>query len=261
MYLLKEIELIIHTNLYYKLLKKYQLHFSVFFDYSFDTLGHIYWRKKGEESKYAKVIPNAYSIIDKFFGKVNKFADRNDYNLIICSDHGFEKKEKVYQKNFQTINILNLLRELGYYYDIYGIFMTGSVVFRLRPDSTGSLRDFEKAITAINCDGVELFNIKPYENKLIVRINDIFGDDKRLRVNLPNKKSVSLESIIEFNPGHTGSHSDRNGDFIINGPLIKEGIKIKDITPYDIAPTILSLYDQSIPSDFDGRVLKEIFKE
>jgi len=261
MYLLKEIELIIHTNLYYRLLKKYHLHFTVFFDYSFDTLGHIYWRKKGEESKYAKVIPNAYSIIDKFFGKVNKFADRNDYNLIICSDHGFEKKEKVYQKNFQTINILNLLRELGYYYDIYGIFMTGSVVFRLRPDSTGSLRDFEKAITAINCDGVELFNIKPYENKLIVRINDIFGDDKRLRVNLPNKKSVSLESIIEFNPGHTGSHSDRNGVFIIKGPLIKEGIKIKDITPYDIAPTILSLYDQSIPSDFDGRVLKEIFKE
>ena len=261
MYLLKEIELIIHTNLYFKLLKKYHLHFSVFFDYSFDTLGHIYWRKRGEESKYSEVIPNAYRIIDKFFGKVNKFADGNDYNLIICSDHGFEKKEKVHQKNFRTINLLNLLRELGYYYDIYGIYMTESVVFRLRPDSTGSLRDFEEAITTINCDGVELFNIKSYENKLVVRFNDMFGVDKKLRVNLPNKKTVSLESIIDFNPGHTGSHSDRNGVFIVKGPLIKEGIRINDITPYDVTPTILSLYDLSIPTDIDGRVLKEIFKE
>ena len=261
MYLLKEIELIIHTNLYYKLLKKYHLHFSVFFDYSFDTLGHIYWRKKGEESKYSEIIPNAYKIIDKFMGKVNKFADRNDYNLIICSDHGFEKKEKINQKNFRTINILNLLRELGYYYDIYGIYMTESVVFRLRPDSTGSLRDFEKTITTINCDGVKLFNVKSYENKLVVRFNDIFGVNKNLRVSLPNKKTVSLESIIDFNPGHTGSHSENNGVFIVKGPLIKEGIKINDITPYDVTPTILSLYGLSIPSDIDGRVLKEIFKE
>ena len=261
MYLLKEIELIIHTNLFYKLLKKYHLHFSVFFDYSFDTLGHIYWRKKGEEVKYSDVIPNAYRIVDKFFGKINKFGKGNGYTLIICSDHGFEKKEEVHQKNFQSINILNLLRELGYYYDIYGIFMTESVVFRLRPDSTGTLIDFEKAITAIKCEGAELFNIKSYENKIVVRINNMYGDNKSLKVNLPNKKTVSLESIIDFNPGHTGSHSNRNGVFIVKGPTIKEGNRINDITQYDITPTILSLYDLSIPSDIDGRVLKEIFKD
>jgi len=261
MYLLKELELIIHTNLYYRLLKKYSLDFSVFFDYSFDTLGHIYWRKKGEESKYSEVVPNTYRIIDKFVGKVNNYAKKNNFHLIICSDHGFEKKEKKNQRSYRAINILNLLRELGFYYDVYGIYMTESVVFRLRPDSTGSLRDFEKAVESIRCEGVELFKIKSYENKLIIRINDVFGDNKSLKVDLPNKKTVSLDSIIDFNPGHTGSHSNDNGVFIVNGPHIREGFRIKEITPYDVTPTILALCNQPLPSDIDGMVIKEVFKE
>jgi len=261
MHLLKELELIIHTNLYYRLLKKYSLDFSVFFDYSFDTLGHIYWRKKGEESRYSEVVPNTYRIIDKFVGKVSSYAKKNNFHLIICSDHGFEKKEKKNQRSYRQINILNLLRELGFYYDVYGIYMTESVVFRLRPDSLSSLRDFETAIDSIRCEEVELFTIKSYENKLIIRINDVFGDNKSLKVDLPNKKTVSLDSIIDFNPGHTGSHSKDNGVFIFNGPHIKKGFRTKEITPYDVTPTILALCSQPIPSDIDGRVLKEMFKE
>ena len=261
MYLLKEIEIFIHTNLYLKLLKKYPLDFSVFFDYSFDTLGHIYWRKRGEKSKYSDVLPNAYRIIDKFVGKVNSYAKKNNFHLIICSDHGFEKKEKENQRSYRAINILNLLRELGFYYEVYGIYMTESVVFRLRPNSLGSLRDFENAIESIRCEGVELFTIKSYEKKLIIRINDVFGDNKSLKVDLPNNKTVSLGSIIDFNPGHTGSHSEDNGVFIFKGSLVKQGIRINDITPYDITPTILALLNQTIPPDVDGRVLKEVFKE
>lgn len=261
MYLLKEIEILIHTNLYLKLLKKYPLDFSVFFDYSFDTLGHIYWRKRGEKSKYSDVLPNAYRIIDKFVGKVNSYAKKNNFHLIICSDHGFEKKEKENQRSYRAINILNLLRELGFYYEVYGIYMTESVVFRLRPNSLGSLRDFENAIESIRCEGVELFTIKSYEKKLIIRINDVFGDNKSLKVDLPNNKTVSLGSIIDFNPGHTGSHSEDNGVFIFKGSLVKQGIRINDITPYDITPTILALLNQTIPPDVDGRVLKEVFKE
>jgi predicted AlkP superfamily phosphohydrolase/phosphomutase len=260
MHLLKELELIIHTSLFIKLLKKYNLHFTVFFDYSFDTLGHIYWRKKGEKSKYSDIIPKAYKIVDKFVGKVKKFAVKNDFHIVLCSDHGFEKVEKKDQRNYRAINILNLLRELGFYYDVYGIYMTESVVFRLRPDSTNLLKNFEMALNKVQCEGENLFTIKSYEKKLIVKINDIFGENKDLKVDLPNKKTVVLESIIDFNPGHTGTHSEDNGVFIINGPQIKKGLKIDEITPYDITPTILMLYGKEIPADIDGRVLKEVFK-
>ncbi|MFW9938373.1 MAG: alkaline phosphatase family protein [Candidatus Thorarchaeota archaeon] len=261
MYLLKEIELIIHMNLYLKLIKKYPLDFSVFFDYSFDTLGHIYMRARGEISKYSHILPDVYKLVDKYIGKIYKFAIKNNCHLFICSDHGFERKEKKKEWNYRTINILYLLRELGFYYDVYGIYMTGSVVFRMRPNSSRSLNEFYNAIDSIRCNGQRIFDIKVYEKKLIVYLNDFFGENKDLKVDLPNNKSLNIESIIDFNPGHTGSHSEKYGVFMANGPCIKEGKKIGDVTPYDVAPTILSILDQEIPKDMDGRVLTEICKE
>ena len=261
MYLLKEIELIIHTNIYMKLLKKYNLDFSVFFDYSFDTLGHIYWRKKGEKSKYSNVLPNTYELIDNFIGKIYKCARKKGYHLILCSDHGFEKITKQNQKRFRSINVLYLLRELKFYYDIYGIYMTGSVVFRARPNSSRPLEDFKEALESVKCKGRKLFNIRPYERKLIVKINDFYEDNKNYKVELPNGKLLKMDSIIDFNPGHTGEHSNKYGVFMIVGPKIKKGINIGNITPYDITPTILALYDSNLPPELDGKVLDEIFIE
>ncbi|MFX1454508.1 MAG: alkaline phosphatase family protein [Promethearchaeota archaeon] len=260
MYLLKEIEMIIHTNLYYKLLKKYKSHFSVFFDYSFDTLSHIYWRDKDEYSKYPDVLPNAYHIIDKFIGKVKSFAEKNNYHLIICSDHGFEVIEKKFRENFRTINVLYLLKELKFYYDVYGIYMTQTVVFRMRPDSSRSIDEFKKSMESVTCEGKPLFLIKPYSNKLIVRINEFFGENRNFKVELPSGKKLNLDEIIEFHPGHTGDHSENYGVFLIQGSKIKKGKKIVEITPYDITPTILSIVGEPIPPEMDGRVLTEIFK-
>jgi predicted AlkP superfamily phosphohydrolase/phosphomutase len=261
MHLLKEIELIIHSRLYLKLLKEYQSQFSVFFDYSFDTLSHVYWRDRGEASKYKDVLPKAYQIVDKFIGKANQYAVKNDYHLVICSDHGFERISKEKKRNYRSINILYLLRELNYYYDVYGIYMTESVIFRIRPNSSKSIEEFQKVIEAISCQGRKLFIIKASEKKLVVRINDFFGENKNLKVQLPNGKNLNISSIIDFNPAHTGDHSKDYGVFIIKGSKIKEGLKLREISPYDITPTILSIMDQPIPSEMDGRVLKEVFKD
>jgi len=259
MYLLKEIELIIHTNLYLKLLKKYPLDFTVFFDYSFDTLGHIYMREEGEKSRFSNVLPNAYKLIDDFIGKIERFAQKNDFHILICSDHGFERKEKKLERNYRTINVLYLLRELGFYYDVYGIYMTGSVVFRIRPNSSRSIDEFYKVLDSIRCDGKKIFDIRVYEKKLIVYLNDFFGENKNLKVELPNNKTLNIESIIDFNPGHTGSHSEKYGVFIVAGSSIAKGKKIREITPYDVSPTVLSILNQEVPKDMDGRILTEIF--
>ncbi len=261
MHLLKEIELLIHTNIYCKLLKKYDLDFTVFFDYSFDTLSHIYWRSKDEKSKYYNILPKAYEIVDNFIGKVNKIAQKKDITLILCSDHGFDEIDKKNRKNFRTINVLYLLRELQFYYDVYGVYMFMSVVFRSRPNSDRPLEEFKNALESIKVEENQLFDVKSYEKKIIVRINDFFGENKDLKVNLPNGKLMNLDAIIDFNPGHTGRHSEQFGVFIIKGPNIKEGIKITKFSHYDITPTILSLFGLPIPNEMDGRVLTEILKK
>jgi|Deesub1362A_J573_1020465.scaffolds.fasta_scaffold00057_157 predicted AlkP superfamily phosphohydrolase/phosphomutase len=62
-----------------------------------------------------------------------------------------------------------------------------------------------------------------------------------------------------FSLTHTGSHR-LNGIFVGYGPDFRSGKKITSATIFDIAPTVLHLLDVSIPTDMDGRVLKEIFR-
>jgi predicted AlkP superfamily phosphohydrolase/phosphomutase len=59
---------------------------------------------------------------------------------------------------------------------------------------------------------------------------------------------------------HTGEHR-MNGIFLASGPDFKSGSKIDGATLFDIAPTILHMFDVPIPNDMDGRILTEIFSD
>ncbi|NIN66700.1 MAG: hypothetical protein GTO63_18835 [Anaerolineae bacterium] len=66
-----------------------------------------------------------------------------------------------------------------------------------------------------------------------------------------------------FKPGpysnrYTGSHR-MNGVFLAHGPDIKKSARLSDAKIYDVAPTILHIFGVAIPTDMDGRVLREIF--
>lgn len=57
----------------------------------------------------------------------------------------------------------------------------------------------------------------------------------------------------------SGTHK-KEGVFIACGADIKQGVEIEDAKIYDIAPTILHILGQPMPTDMDGRVLEEIFR-
>ena len=50
-----------------------------------------------------------------------------------------------------------------------------------------------------------------------------------------------------------------DGFLLINGPKIRPG-QIKKAGVYDIAPTILNLFDLPVGKNMDGRVISEIFQ-
>ena len=52
---------------------------------------------------------------------------------------------------------------------------------------------------------------------------------------------------------------DSFGAFIAYGPLIKRNHRVEGAEIFDIAPTILHLFELPIPREMDGKVLKEIF--
>jgi|Deesub1362A_J573_1020465.scaffolds.fasta_scaffold00355_23 predicted AlkP superfamily phosphohydrolase/phosphomutase len=58
---------------------------------------------------------------------------------------------------------------------------------------------------------------------------------------------------------HRGWHS-LDGILLVYGPSIKKAARIENAKIYDIAPTILYIFNLPIPNDIDGRVLSEIFE-
>ena len=59
---------------------------------------------------------------------------------------------------------------------------------------------------------------------------------------------------------HVGTHRV-NGIFIASGKNVKKGEAVSGIRIEDIAPTVLFLFDQPVPTVMDGRVLHEILED
>lgn len=256
---LKDIEFLIHTNLFYKLLKKYKSEFSIIYENACDSLSHIYWNDYEQNTEFSKILPNIYFKIDKFFRKINKYAKKNNITLLIVSDHGFRGVDK-FQLYKRSLKVFNLLKELNLENDIYGSLLGHTALFRLKTNSLITFENLKKIFESISYKGEKLFIINDLEENLIVKLKTFIEKEKGLEIRLNNRKSVNVNSIIDFNYRITGLHDENNGFFLIKGHNIKEGEKLVEVKPYDITPTILTLLGVPIPSETDGKVLKEIFK-
>jgi predicted AlkP superfamily phosphohydrolase/phosphomutase len=102
--------------------------------------------------------------------------------------------------------------------------------------------------------------------------NEIYEGDKLhlapdIIFTINNWGCVVIESFADnlytdkpYSNRHTGSHR-MNGIFLAYGPDIKKGKTIEGAKIYDIAPTVLHMYNSSIPKNMDGQVLTKIFLE
>lgn len=57
-----------------------------------------------------------------------------------------------------------------------------------------------------------------------------------------------------------GAHRD-NGVFFLKGEGIKKGMRLRGATIMDLAPTVLYIMDNAVPSDMDGKPLLDAFEE
>jgi len=73
--------------------------------------------------------------------------------------------------------------------------------------------------------------------------------------------SITKESsvLVPSFPKKSGNHR-RDGIVIMKGKNIKKDLIIENAEIIDIAPTILYLMGVPIPSDMDGKVLKDAFE-
>lgn len=117
--------------------------------------------------------------------------------------------------------------------------------------------------TAKNCK----FDIKFYrpdelyhENKMHLAPDIIFKiNNFRCNIQISTLNGKIFSNDVSYK-NMSGVHRTE-GIFIAYGPDIKKGGEIKEASIFDIAPTILHMFNISIPKEMDGRILNEIFRE
>ncbi len=265
LFVLKTIELLIHSNLFYTLIKRYKPQFSIIYDNSCDTLSHVFWRDYVQKNKFSNVIPKIYEKIDDYVGKIYNYVRNKNSNLLIISDHGFrliktENPQLISKLYNKTIKTLNLLRYLHLENDVYVTNLGTTTLFRLKPNSSITIGELKEKIDAITCKGEKIFIINELENILIAKLKFFIENEEESIVRLSENLNVKTKSIINFATKITGHHDENNGVFIITGANIKEGENLGIIKPYDITPTLLNMLGVSVPEGLDGRILGKIFK-
>ena len=85
----------------------------------------------------------------------------------------------------------------------------------------------------------------------------VIGIDDWRCVILKDRSDGKVFDRRPYSPRHTGSHR-MNGIFIAAGPDIQKGV-VDHVHICDVAPTVLYLFNQPVPSNIDGLVVKDIF--
>ncbi|SLM30397.1 conserved hypothetical protein [Desulfamplus magnetovallimortis] len=108
-----------------------------------------------------------------------------------------------------------------------------------------------------------------YHGKYLYAAPDIliiFNNDLVVNgIALKNNEDGGIVDVVKLgqissNSNVSGHHTDE-GVFLMSGKNIKRNIKLDKIEITDIAPTILSLMGQSVPSGMDGRVIADAFED
>jgi predicted AlkP superfamily phosphohydrolase/phosphomutase len=110
--------------------------------------------------------------------------------------------------------------------------------------------------------GLEINVYQPYEiyhGCMVDPAPDLIFNIDNFRCNIQTSKMTGKIFSKTVSVKHLSGSHRCEGIFLANGPDIRKGNNIGKISIYDIAPTILHIFNIPIPKDVDGRVLKEIF--
>lgn len=123
----------------------------------------------------------------------------------------------------------------------------------LKKELIENLESFKDPETGINPIKKVYRKEEVYEGKYLENAPDLIALDSDP---YHNKGGIG-KNVIFRNSVWKGNNS-RKGLFLISGDGIKKGKRL-DADIYDLAPTIIHIFNIPIPPDIDGKVLKEVF--
>lgn len=138
-----------------------------------------------------------------------------------------------------------------------GIVYQGSEYEKLRKDLTEDILKMEDPETGRRVVKKVYRREEIYDEHFIDQIPDLIFEPADGYSCFWAHHFVS-NSTVEDSFGISADHK-KNGIFIAYGPDITRGKTIDSLSIFDIAPTVLHMFNLEVPEDMDGRVAKEIF--
>ncbi len=254
--------------------------FMIVFD-EIDYLQHIYWKYcddkhpqylKSYKDRHDRIIEYGYMEVDRAIGEL-LYNIGDDRVVFILSDHGARGAVE-----FKMDALNNMLRNFsGYEIDRCDGLKIKKIAIKSSNSQYGlCYSDLSGVKNKDKLDEVIMLlkniTLSDTSDRLFPRVTKVSRNDVDLIMSI----NVSLlyknqgSSIVfksrdksEMYPvseviisGMPGRHR-KEGVYILNGPMIQQGIKKRNIT--EIAPTILYSLGKPVPREMDGEVIIEAF--
>ena len=266
------LQLRMSTDMFVKLYRKYAPCFSTFHIHLCDAVSHRYWEFYQPDKfpevdnhlaqKFAGVIPEAYITSDKMIGKILSLKDETT-TIIVASDHGFMALSEPPINPFvldlnKLLEILHIGKQA-----IPAKFGMETFLYFNNPVAMGKMAGVIK--------GVKFSETR--ESVFEARI-----DGEYLGFRVPQSKwkiQVNMDTLIDFGSYgefnfwdlfsqksiHISGKHARKGVLIMNGPAIRQNMRLEDPSIFDLTPTILFLMGLAAARDMDGRILTDAIEE
>lgn len=264
------------ADFFCNLLHRHQPQFAAIVFYQTDSFGHYYWKFRepnlfrnvdpADVARYGDVIDNIYCEADETVGRILRLVG-DDCTVFVLSDHGMgpaiHESGLAYRPRMEKLFEEVGTKWHGGRHAVIGldfhIHIDGS-----RPGTWASdYRQFKSFIEGIKvCEtGEQVFETRLLgEGPASVRVKTARPELRGALVQLLNGEVRSYESVVNTDEDISGAHQ-REGMFIMAGPHIKQGHRLREADLADITPTMLALSGIPVGSDMDGKVLIDSIEE
>lgn len=276
-YPVRKIKIAIRSDILISLSRKFKVDFIAYINNIVDATSHNYWKfykpeefskdliKQDELKKYESFLPDAYIESDKLLGKILRVLDDNSV-LMVASDHGFQANTREASPFSLTMRSGNIAKHLDLNDDFRYFNIGSSVVFSSVLGSEEAEDTLKKKLLEFKLleSGIPIFRIR--ENSLynlILRLNEEINisEDTELKVITPDEKICKLKEFLRSSGQAISGEHHLDGIIIMKGPMFKKGVEIEGASVLDLMPTLLFSLKLPLAKDFDGKIIKEAFRE
>lgn len=271
---------LINYDVFAKLYQRYRPDFATWHTNHAAHFMHHYWRAMDdskfpapatpeEKTKYGRAVEYGYELCDELLGRFMKLVDR-DTVLVLASSMGQQPyvhelfpEGKITVRFKDVKQILNLVGARG----VTETVPTMVPQWNVRIPEASERARVGGLIAAARCEGGTYPNAITVEETgdiLTLTPRGLSRRGESVRYFFPDapnarKEGYDLEELFacDVPTPKEGMHHPR-GLVVFYGAGVKRGQELTDVSPLDIAPTMLSLLDIPQPDAMKGRVLSEL---